>query len=121
MATILIIQSKDVVRALYRELLERAGHEVGEASQGLKGIWQYRQSPTDLVITDIHMSDCDGMEVILALGQEYPQVKILAVSAQVTNEDALITAKLFGADAILQDALDGEELMKIVNKLVGGP
>jgi hypothetical protein len=39
-------------------------------------------------------------------------VKILAVSAQVTNEDALITAKLFGADAILQDAIDGEDRSK---------
>jgi hypothetical protein len=57
----------------------------------------------------------------LRSGQEYPQVKILALSAQADNQDALLTAKLFGADAILQDALDGEELVNAVTRLVGGP
>jgi two-component system chemotaxis sensor kinase CheA len=121
MASILIIQSKDVVRALYRELLERAGHDVREASQGLEGLWQYRQSPTALVITDIDMPDCDGLEVIMTLGEEYPDVKILAISAQKGNEDALISSKLLGANAIVQDALDGEELINAVSQLLSEP
>lgn len=120
MASILIIESKDVLRAMLRELLERAGHVVQEASQGLEGIRQYRQAPAELVITDLHLPDCDGLEVITTLGQEYPEVKILAVSAQTGNDDALLTSKLFGADAIVQDPFDGEHLLRAVEKLLGG-
>jgi CheY-like chemotaxis protein len=119
MAAILIIESRDVVRALFRELLERAGHEVLEASQGLEGIHQYRLLPTELVITDVHMPDCDGLEIIVTLRNEYPTLKILAVSAHSGKEDVLITAKLLGADATVHDALDGEALLEAVENLLG--
>ncbi|WP_447600231.1 response regulator [Nitrospira sp. Nam80] len=120
MASILIIQSKDVVRALYRELLERAGHEVIEESRGREGIQRYNESPTTLVITDLHLPDCDGLEVIVALGQDNPSVKIIAVSTQTGSDDALMTSKLFGANAIVHDALDCETLLKKVQELLDG-
>jgi CheY-like chemotaxis protein len=71
MASILIIESRDVLRAMFRELLERYGHVVQEAAAGQEGIRQYRESPMDLVITDAYLPDCDGLEVIMALAQEY--------------------------------------------------
>jgi CheY-like chemotaxis protein len=119
MAAILIIESRDVVRALFRELLGRAGHDVWEASQGLEGIHQYRLVPTDLVVTDVHMPDCDDLEVIVTLRNEYPTLKILAVSAHSGKGDVLMTAKLLGADATVQDALDGEALLAAVEHLLG--
>jgi CheY-like chemotaxis protein len=94
MASILVIENRDVLRALFHELLERAGHVVQEASQGLEGIRQYRRSPTDLVITDIHLPDYDGLEVVVTLGQESAAVKILVVSGKSGEHDALLTAKL---------------------------
>ena len=53
MATILIIDDQESIRALLRTTLEAAGHEVMEASNGRIGLDLYRQRPTDLVITDI--------------------------------------------------------------------
>ena len=114
MAGILIIQGKDAVRALFREILERAGHVVHEASEGLKGIRRVYEWPTDLVITDVHMSDCDGLEVIVTLRQEFPTIKILAVSARTGKEEALAVSKMLGADAVLQSSLDGEALLQAV-------
>ncbi|WP_447600041.1 hypothetical protein [Nitrospira sp. Nam80] len=67
------------------------------------------------------MPDCDGLEVIMTLGEEYPHVKILAISAKKGNEDALISSKLLGANAIVQDALDGEELINAVSQLLSEP
>lgn len=120
MASILVIETSDTLRALFRELLERAGHVVQEASRGFEGIRQYRQSPTDLVITDIHLPDCNGLDVIVTLGQQSSAVKILAVSGKSGEQDALLTSKLLGADAIVEDALDGESILKQVDDLVGG-
>jgi CheY-like chemotaxis protein len=55
MASIVILQSKDVVRALYRELLERVGYFVHETAEGLKALRGLYGWSMDLVITDTHL------------------------------------------------------------------
>ena len=52
MATILIIDDEEPIRALLRTTLEAAGHAVIEAPNGRIGLALYRHRPTDLVITD---------------------------------------------------------------------
>lgn len=59
-ATILIIDDEESIRALLRTTLEGAGHEVKEASNGRIGLELYRFRPTDLVITDILMPEMNG-------------------------------------------------------------
>jgi len=118
MASIFIIQNKDVVRALFREILERAGHVVDEAAEAMEGVRRIRESPSDLLITDVHMPDSDGLEIIAMLRQEFPSAKILAVSAQTGKEEMLNVSKMLGADAVLQDAFDGEDLIRTVGKLL---
>jgi CheY-like chemotaxis protein len=119
MASILIIQHHNVVRAVFREMLERADHDVVEASNGREGIEQYRLSPTDLVITDIHVPDFEDLEVIVRLRQEFPGVRILAVSTSAGKDDLLTISQLLGADTIVEDALDGEALLNAVGKIIG--
>ncbi len=53
MATILIIDDEEGIRALLRTTLEAAGYEVMEAANGRQGLALYRLRPTDLIITDI--------------------------------------------------------------------
>jgi len=118
MASILVIQDRDVVRALFREILERAGHFVHESAEGLKGIRRVYEWPTDLVIADIHMPDCNGLEVIATLRQVFPAIKILAVSTRAGKEDVLLVSKMLGADAIVQNSLDGEALLQAVEQLL---
>ena len=67
MATILVIEDQEPVRALLRRALEGAGHEVLEASNGRLGLALYRASAADLVITDIVMPEMDGLEMMLEL------------------------------------------------------
>jgi len=52
MATILIIDDEEAVRALLRTTLEAVGYKVVEAGNGRIGLDLYRLNPTDLVITD---------------------------------------------------------------------
>ena len=65
MATILIIDDEEAVRALLRFALEAAGYEVTEAANGRQGLERYRQRPTDLVITDMLMPELNGLEMLL--------------------------------------------------------
>ena len=67
MATILVIDDQEPIRALLRLALEGAGHDVLEASNGRLGLALYRASEADLIITDIVMPEMDGLELMLEL------------------------------------------------------
>ncbi|MEK6632652.1 MAG: response regulator, partial [Nitrospirota bacterium] len=70
MATILIIDDEESIRHLLREVLEKAGHQVLEASNGREGLEIYQKHPADLVIMDLLMPDTDGLETTLQLTRE---------------------------------------------------
>jgi len=80
MALILLIEDDYNLRSVLMMALEKSGHEVIEASDGKIGIEEFRKCPADLVITDIIMPEKDGIEVILILRKEFPDVKIIAIS-----------------------------------------
>ena len=62
-------------------MLERAGYEVMEALSGKEGLDLYRQTPVDLVLLDLHMPEMDGLEVTTILRGEYPDARIITMTA----------------------------------------
>ena len=79
-AHILIIDDDNSLRLILRTFLKKAGYQIIEASNGKKGVQLFRQQPVELVITDISMPVQDGYETIIQLKQEFPTVKIFAIS-----------------------------------------
>lgn len=114
MASILVIDDDDSVRALVRSILEREGHQVREAENGETGLTFYRDKPADLVITDIMMPGRDGMEVTLALTQEFLNARVIAITGETGDHNFLNVAKLFGARRILQKPFGVEDLRQAV-------
>jgi len=102
-------------------MLEHAGYEVVEAPDGREGLRLYREKRPQLVITDIIMPNKEGLETILDLRREYPQVKILAISGggRIGPESYLDIAEGFGADRILTKPFNHGELLEVVQDLVG--
>jgi YesN/AraC family two-component response regulator len=121
MKSILIIDDEEQIRTMLRNLLERLGYEVVEAPDGKKGIRLFRKSPTDLIITDIVMPEKEGIELIMELKQEFPDVKIIAISGGGHNdpENYLSLAKELGAQRIVAKPFEKEDLLKAVRELVG--
>ncbi|HEV8327439.1 MAG TPA: response regulator [Nitrospiraceae bacterium] len=74
MATILVIDDLEPIRALLRIALEGAGHGVLEASNGCLVLALYRARSADLVITDIVMPEMDGLEMMLDLTSNFLNV-----------------------------------------------
>jgi two-component system response regulator (stage 0 sporulation protein F) len=97
MATILVIDDEESMRALLRATLEGAGHEVTEASNGRVGLALYRFRPTDLVITDILMPEMNGLDMVVELTREFLHTKVIAISGAGGEQNVLDLAKLLGA------------------------
>lgn len=97
MATILIIDDEEGIRALLRTTLNAAGYEVVEAINGREGLERYRHTPTDLVITDIAMPELNGLDMMLALTRQFLHAKVIAISGVGGETNVLDVAKLLGA------------------------
>ncbi len=113
--SIIVVDDDDTVRRVLRRMLESAGYEVREASNGRRAVAEFHQRPADLLITDIFMPEQEGMETISALRRERPDLKIIAISG-VAGDHYLRMAKLLGARATLQKPLRLATVLDTVRK-----
>lgn len=120
MALILIIEDDVQFRAMLRDMLKLAGHEVAEAPDGEEGIRLYNEKPMDLIITDIIMPEKEGIETIIELRRSFPDVKIIAISGGglINAEDHLQMAKDFGAIHTLTKPFGREKLLEAIREVL---
>ena len=64
MSYILVIDDDPVARGIVGTLLEDAGHEIAEASDGLEGLRKLAGRPADLVIVGASMNAVDRIEFL---------------------------------------------------------
>lgn len=102
MARILVIDDDPDMRAMLEQMLRAAGHEVISAMDGKAGVGLYRASPADLVMTDLFMPNQEGLETIIELRREFPEVAITAMSGKTAADTMLSIAKRLGAVGTLQ-------------------
>jgi CheY-like chemotaxis protein len=121
MSCVLVIDDDENVLALMRTMLEREGYDVLDTPDGGKGMKLCRCRHVDLVITDIIMPDMEGLEVIMGLRREMPDVKIIAVSGggHIQPGDYLKLASVLGANTTLTKPFTRSELVNAVRELVG--
>ena len=122
MGRILVIDDDDQVRSLLRMTLEKEGHKVSEAPDGKTGLRLFKQEgPPDLVITDIIMPEIGGIETILALRAEMPDLKIIAISGGGPERDfeaCLEYAQRIGAKATLEKPIRNQDLLETVRRVL---
>lgn len=117
MPSVLVIDDDDQIRRMIRETLEQAGYVVQEARGGEEGLKRYRASPTDVVLMDILMPDQDGLESILALRQEFPSARVIAMtggSDMIGIMNFLDVAKMMGACRTIQKPFELHTLLAAV-------
>ncbi len=122
MASILVVDDNELVRGLLRTVLEGQGHTISEASQGRAALQYLRRSPVDLVLTDIYMPDCDGLEVIMTLRREFPSIRVIAISGGSGDRNLLVAARQLGAHEVLEKPINMANLLNSVAAALGeGP
>ena len=120
MARILIIDDDPQILDMLRQTLEREGHEIVDASDGKEGLKLYRENPTDLIITDLIMPEKEGIETIMELRRDFPDVKIIAISGggRLDPGQYLSMAKSFGAQYTFAKPVERKELLQAVEGLL---
>ncbi len=129
MAHILVIDDEVQIREVLRTVLERIGYKVTEAADGVEGLQIYAKGGIDLVVTDIIMPEKGGIDTIMDIRRDYPEVKIIAISGGGMCGDVsyLDMALGVGADRaigkpfVLDDFLESVEELLAENESVSAP
>jgi two-component system nitrate/nitrite response regulator NarL len=92
---------------------------VGEAADGLEAIEQTRLLRPDLVLMDIRMPNCDGLEATRQIKAHMPDVRVVMLTVSDDEQD-LATAVRHGADGYLLKDLLPETLFQQLRGLMAG-
>ena len=122
MATILVVDDDALVRRALGTALERAGHVVLTAENGLEGARLTREEAIDLAVVDIHMPEMDGLELLVQLRATAPALPVIVMSGgDQTRDLALLEdVKLLGATAALAKPFSLDELYTVVAAALAG-
>ena len=80
MTRVLVIDDEQSICSFLRTILESAGYEVIEASNGAMALQLFKEQPADLVLSDIYMPEMDGAEMIERFRKEFPGTPVIAMS-----------------------------------------
>lgn len=121
MRRVLIIDDAALVRAYYRQALERAGYAVDEAMNGLEGLEKALMQPFDLAIVDVNMPQMDGISFIRALRSKDLPTSALAtlVTSTEAREQDFAAARRAGANFYVTKPISQERLIAYVELLCG--
>ena len=107
----LIVEDDDAYIQLLRLILERMGHEVYEAMNGLQAWNLLQDNPIPFVITDWMMPEMDGVELIKNIrGAKFPNYTYIILLTAKKGRDDIVNGIEAGADDYLTKPFDVSEL-----------
>jgi CheY-like chemotaxis protein len=119
MSPILIVDDEPKIRKFLRIMLEKAGYQIVEASNGKECINLCKSAPPAIVLMDIMMPELDGISTLREIKKMKQAIKVIAISggSVFTPEVYLDEAVCQGADYCLSKPIDREELIKAIEEL----
>ena len=132
MSNILVIDDDPAVRMTIRLVLEREGHTVKLATDGLAGMKAIEAGGVDLLIVDIFMPGMDGIETIREVREHQPNLPAIVISGTSLGgagvhapglgaPDFLAMAVKLGAVSSLQKPFKPRDIIAAVDHCLGGP
>jgi CheY-like chemotaxis protein len=121
MARILLIDDQEHIRNIIKQILLIDGYEVDTAENGKAGLKMVQLHCYDLVITDIFMPEQDGLEVIMELRQQFPDIRIIVMTgggAKLDIAHLLKMSKYMGADRLFPKPIDFVKLRAAVKEVL---
>ena len=114
---ILVVDDEKNIRRVLQALLEGEGHAVDDAGDGDEARALLRRSAGtyDLVLTDLRMPGCDGLELLRWTREAHPDTPVVMLTAHGTV-DVAVEAMREGAFDFITKPFDDEDLAGIVDR-----
>jgi signal transduction histidine kinase/CheY-like chemotaxis protein len=115
--TVLLVEDEDAVRSACRRILERAGFNVHEASNGANALTEAPEH-VDLLLTDVIMpGGVSGKDLADSLQREHPELKVVFMSGY--SADAIATRGILDAGiAVIEKPFTTSDLLTKVREVL---
>lgn len=117
MTRILLVEDKESMRRMLRQTLERAKYTVDEAADGDEAVRKLGLARYDLVLTDLKLPKQDGMAVLRAAKESFPQMPVIMMTAFGTI-DLAVQAMKEGAHQFLTKPFDSDHLLLEIERAI---
>ncbi|MHB1332040.1 MAG: sigma-54-dependent transcriptional regulator [Sulfuriferula sp.] len=114
---ILIVDDEARMLRVLEIMLQKMGHDICCASNGMEALQSLQESPVDLVISDLRMPGMDGIELLNQLRAQGNHVPFIIMTAHGTIQSAVESMKLGACDYILRP-FDIEALELTINRIL---
>ena len=117
---ILVADDHALIRLSLRVELERAGFTIcAEAATGAEALEAALRERPDLCLLDVTMPEGGGIGAAAVIKREFPEMKILLITAEPTLEGALAATRV-GADGYLDKQIEPERLPEAIHAVLAG-
>ena len=104
--TIVLMDDEADIREVMTLMLQDAGYQVFSAPDGLAGLEMCRRVSPQIVMTDIRMPGMDGIQVLKALKERFPEIEVIVATAYGEMELAIQALQLDASDFITKPISD---------------
>jgi len=97
---VLIVDDDEVVRWSYLRSLQSVSCNVAAASDGEEALQTMEQNPVDVVLLDMRMPGQDGLSVLRAIKQKWPESEVVIITGYPTVASAKEAVRLGAYDYV---------------------
>lgn len=115
MANILIAEDSEETSRLIKFTLEKSGHQVRIAEDGITALKEIEENLPDLLVTDILMPGLSGFELMDEILRRGVKLKTIVLAVQKNDED-IIKGLGYGAIDFIQKPFSPRELLARVTR-----
>lgn len=121
MANILIAEDDQELLDVLALTLRDAGHTITAARDGQEAVGLLKDNEFEILITDIVMPNKEGIETIMDVRRQWPEIKIVAMSGGgfQTAQQYLDIAHKLGAAAILPKPFHRDQILAALDQILG--
>ncbi|MCB1742370.1 MAG: response regulator, partial [Gammaproteobacteria bacterium] len=116
---VLVVDDSVTSRTLERNILQSAGYEVVTARDGEEG-WKFLQDNAfDLVVSDVEMPRCTGLELAGRIrgNDRLKDIPLVLVTSLGSEEDIAAGARVGADEYIVKGRFDQKQLLEVVARL----
>jgi two-component system, response regulator, stage 0 sporulation protein F len=113
---ILVVDDEENTRLALSRLLAREGYTVQAASNGFEALDRLRETPVELIITDLNMPEMNGLTFLRELNRDHPASNVIMITAYGEIESYLEALNL-GAFEYINKPIKLDDLKKVMHKI----
>ncbi len=99
-AQLLIVDDEQEIREMLSRHFRYLGYDVEVAANGREALQKLGEKKIDILVSDIMMPEMNGVELLKQVRAEYPMLRPIMITGQVTLQNALACMR-YGADSCI--------------------